>query len=150
MSQKNRRAVVCFVWFAVGVMLIARALPYLGLRPSDAATRDFKPLEGSQVWIALAAALVVGLAKGFTLLRKGARRAAKQIEDRGQEAPAWSVFSPYMIGLVLMMIAAGLAIRGVPYDPTVKGWVVGVLYPGIGLALMIGGLLALGVEPLRG
>jgi hypothetical protein len=141
---------VCFVWFAVGVMLIARALPYLGLRPSDPATRDFTPLAGSEVWIALAAALVVGVAKGFTMLRKGARRAAKQIEDRGENAPVWSVFSPYMIVLVMMMIVAGLAIRGVPYDPTVKGWVVGVLYPGIGLALMIGGLLALGVEPLRG
>ena len=150
MSQKNRRAVVCFVWFAVGVMLIARALPYLGLRPSDPATRDFQPLEGSQVWIALAVALVIGLGKGFTLLRKGAQRAARQIVDRGEEAPVWSVFSPYMVMLVLAMIAAGLAIRGVPYDATVKGWVVGVLYPGIGLALMIGGLLALGVEPLRG
>ena len=148
MSQKNRRAVVCLVWFGVGVMLISRALPYLGLRPTD--KTDFKPLEGSQVWIALSIALVIGLAKGFTLLRKGARRAARQIVDHGEEAPVWTVFSPYMIALVLLMIAAGLAIRGVPYDPTIKGWVVGTLYPGIGLALMIGGLLALGVEPLQG
>jgi hypothetical protein len=150
MSQKNRRMVVCFVWFAVGVMLIVRGLPYLGLMPSDAATRNFTPLHGSQVWIALAVAVALGLAKGFTLLRKGARRAARQIEDRGENAPFWSVFSPYMIVLVALMIGAGLAIRLTPYDPDIKGWVVGMLYPGIGLALIIGGLLALSVEPLRG
>jgi len=148
MSQQARRMVVCVVWVAVGVMLIVRALPYLGFTASDPVTRDFTPLAGSQVWIALAVALVLGLAKGFTLLRKGARRAAKQIVARGETAPFWTVFSPYMIVLVLLMVGAGLAIRLSPYDPTIKGWVVGALYPGIGLALMIGGLLALSVEPL--
>jgi hypothetical protein len=148
MSQQGRRLVVCVVWFAVGVMLMLRALPYLGLRASDPLTRDFNPLEGRNVWIALGLALVLGLAKGFTLLRKGARRAARQIVDHGEKAPFWTVFSLYMIFLVALMIGAGFAIRLSPYDPTVKGWVVGVLYPAIGLALMIGGLLALSVEPL--
>jgi hypothetical protein len=98
--------------------------------------------------MALGIALVLGLAKGFTLLKKGARRAAKQIVNRGENAPFWTVFSPYMILLVLLMVGAGLAIRLSPYNPTVKGWVVGALYPAIGLALMIGGVLALSVEPL--
>jgi hypothetical protein len=140
--------VVCVVWFAVGVMLMVRAFPYLGFRASDPATRDFDPLTGSHVWMALGIALVLGLAKGFTLLKKGARRAARQIVNRGENAPFWTVFSPYMILLVLLMVGAGLAIRLSPYNPTVKGWVVGALYPAIGLALMIGGVLALSVEPL--
>jgi hypothetical protein len=46
------------------------------------------------------------------------------------------------------MVGAGLALRLAPYDPTVKAWVVGILYPAIGLALIIGGWLALSVEPL--
>ena len=146
MSQKARRAVVCVVWFAVGVMLVVRGLPYLGLRTTEA--QGFTPLSGNDTWIALAIAVVVGLGKGLTVLRKGARRAARQIVDRGETASVWTVFSPYMIVLVVLMIGAGLVIRLAPYDPVVKGWVVGILYPGIGLALMIGGLLALSVEPL--
>jgi hypothetical protein len=109
---------------------------------------DFTPLSGNQTWLALGLALVLGLGKGFTMLRKGARRAARQIEDRGERAPIWTVFSPFMVLLVALMIAAGLAIRLTPYDKDVKGWVVAILYPAIGLALMIGGLLALSVEPL--
>lgn len=148
MSQQARRMVVCLVWFAVGVMLVWRGLPYAGLRESDAATRDFTPLAGSQTWLALAAALVVGVGKGFTALKKGARRAARQIADQGERAPVWTVFSPFMILLVALMIGAGLALRLSPYDPVVKGWVIAILYPAIGVALMIGGLLALNVEPL--
>ncbi len=148
MSQQARRMVVCVVWFAVGVMLVWRGLPYAGLRESDAATRDFTPLADGQTWIALACALVVGAGKGFTMLKKGARRAARQIVDCGERAPIWTVFSPFMILLVALMIGAGLALRLSPYDGVVKGWVIAILYPAIGLALMIGGLLALSVEPL--
>jgi len=148
MSQQSRRMLVCILWFAVGVMLVVRGLPYTGLMPSDAATRDFTPLAGNHVWIALAAAVVLGIGKGFTALRKGARRAATQIEARGERAPFWTIFSPFMILLVGIMIVGGLALRKLPYDPEVKGWVIGILYPAIGLALMIGGLLALSAEPL--
>ena len=148
MSQQARRWLVCLVWFAVGVMLIWRGLPYMGLTESDAATRDFTPLAGSQVWIALAAAIVLGLGKGFTALRKGARRAATQIVGRGEQAPFWTIFSPFMILLVLIMIGGGLLLRKAHYDPDVKGWVIGILYPAVGLALMIGGLLTLSAKPL--
>lgn len=147
MSQQARRMVVCVVWFAVGLMLIWRGLPYAGLRATPA-NPDFTPLAGAQTWIALAVAAVVGIGKGFTALRKGARRAVRQIVDHGERAPAWSVFSPFMILLVALMVCAGLALRLTPYDPVVKGWVIAILYPAIGVALVIGGLLALRVEPL--
>ena len=148
MSQQARRTLVCILWFAVGVMLVWRGLPYTGLVSSDAATRDFTPLSGSHVWIALALAVVLGIGKGFTALRKGARRAATQIASRGERAPFWTILSPFMILLIAIMIGGGLALRKIPYDPEVKGWVIGVLYPAVGLALMIGGLLALSAEPL--
>ena len=148
MSQQGRRRVVCAVWFAVGLMLIWRGLPYAGLRDPGPGPLDFHPLAGNDTWIALACGLLLGIGKGFTMLRKGARRAARQIVDKGETAPAWSVFSLFMILLVAIMIAAGIALRTAPYDADVKAWVVGILYPGIGVALMIGGVLALSVPPL--
>ena len=149
MSQQGRRRVVCVVWFAVGLMLIWRGLPYAGLRDPGPEPLDFHPLAGNASWIALACGVILGLGKGFTMLKKGARRAARQIVDRGESAPIWSVFSLFMILLVALMITAGIALRKAPYDPDVKAWVVGILYPGIGVALMIGGVLALSVPPLE-
>lgn len=148
MSQQARRTLVCILWFAVGAMLVVRGLPYTGLRFSDTATRDFTPLSGQDVWIGLAAAIVLGIGKGFTALRTSARRAATQIVDHGERAPFWTVFSPFMIVLVGSMIMGGLALRLLPYDPVVKGWLIGVLYPAIGIGLMIGGILALSAKPL--
>ena len=148
MSQQARRTLVCIVWFAVGIMLIVRGLPYTGLIASDPATRDFTPLAGNSVWIALAIAVVLGVGKGFTALRKGARRAATQIEARGERAPFWTVFSAFMILLIAIMIGGGLALRKLPYDGVVKGWVIGILYPAVGIGLMIGGILVLNAKPL--
>ena len=144
MSKQGRRTVVMVVWVAVGLLLIWRGLPYTGFR----AEPDVVALAGNARWIALAVAVVVGIGKGLTALRKGARRAATQIEAKGEQAPAWSVFSPFMIVLVGLMIALGLVLRTADYDATVKAWVVGILYPGIGVALILGGFLALSVEPL--
>jgi hypothetical protein len=143
-SKQGRRAVVMVVWVAVGLMLIWRGLPYVGLR----ADPEVAGLAGNDTWLALGAAVLVGLGKGFTMLRKGARRAAAAIEKRGEYAPAWTVFTPFMLILVLLMIALGLTLRHADYDAGIKAWVVGILYPGIGLALIIGGLLALSVAPL--
>jgi hypothetical protein len=144
MSQQGRRSVVAIVWIAVGVLLIWRGLPYAGLRDDP----EIFGLIGAERWMALGAGIVLGFGKGFSALRKGARRAATQIESKGEFAPAWTVFSPFMILLVGLMIAAGLALRHADYDATVKAWVVGILYPGIGVALIIGGLLARSVAPL--
>ncbi len=144
MSQQGRRWVVAVVWVAVGIMLIVRGLPYAGLRHVDGVVA----LTGQDTWVALAFAAALGIGKGFTFLKKGARRAAAQIVAKGEHAPFWTVFSPYMILLVAIMVGAGLALRLAPYDPLVKAWVIGILYPGIGIALIIGGLLATTVEPL--
>lgn len=144
MSVAGRRGVVMVVWVAVGLMLIWRGLPYTGLREST----EVAGLMGDQRWIALAAAVVLGIAKGLTMLKKGARRAARQIVDKGERAAPWTVFSPAMIVLVALMVGLGLVLRLAPYDAGIKAWVVGILYPAIGVALILGGFLALSVEPL--
>ena len=132
------------VWVAVGLMLIWRGLPYTGFRTEA----GILGLQGNERWLALAAAVVVGLAKGFTALRKGARRAVTQIVAKGEHAPAWTVFSPFMILLVALMVAAGLLLRRGDYDPQIKAWLIGILYPGIGVALMLGGWQVLSASPL--
>ncbi len=139
-----RRAVVAVIWVAVGLLLFVRGLPYAGLIDDP----DIVGLSGSQTWIALAAGVLVGVAKGFTALRKGARRAVRHLVNSGERAPIWSVFSLGMILLVGLMVGAGLTLRLAPYDPEIKAWIVGILYPGIGVALVIGGWLATRVEPL--
>ena len=143
MSIAGRKNIVTLVWAAVGVMLIYRGLPYAGFR-EDAAILG---LEGNDRWIALAAGIIVGIGKGMTALRKGARRAVTHIE-KTDTAPFWSVFSPVMILLVGAMVGLGLALRHGPYDDGVKAWVVGILYPAIGLALILGGLLVRTAAPL--
>ena len=46
------------------------------------------------------------------------------------------------------LVGFGLTLRYAPYDADVKAWIVGILYPAIGVALFIGGLLARSVDPL--
>jgi hypothetical protein len=145
MSQQGRRRVVAVVWIGAGIFLFIRGMPYNGLWHST----EVVSLSGNDTWIALGIGLLVGLAKGFTLLKKGARRAVTNIVKRGEYAPWWTVFAPSMILLVGLMIVFGVALRKAPYDDTVKAWLVGSLYPGIGLALVIGGLLATSVPPLE-
>ena len=143
MSVMGRRNIVCVFWICVGIMLFWRGLPYAGLRELP----DVAGLTGTSTWTALGFALVVGIGKGFTALRKGARRAVTHITRQGETGPWWNVFSPIMYLLVSLMVAAGVGLRLAPYDPTVKAWIVGILYPGVGVALVIGGLLVRRVDP---
>jgi hypothetical protein len=145
MSIAARRQLVFVIWFAVGVLLIVRGLPYTGLTEQP----DVVGLTGNDSWYALAAAVVVGVGKGLTALKKAARRAVTNIISRGESAAPWTIFSPIMYILVAVMIGMGLALRHGDYADTTKAWIVGILYPAIGLALMIGGVLALKVEPLK-
>ncbi len=144
MTVSGRKNLVSLVWIAVGVMLIWRGLPYAGLIEDP----EIVGLTGSNRWIALAIAVVVGIGKGMSALKKAGRRAVTYIESKGPDAPAWKLFSPFMIFLVLIMIGAGVAIRKAPYDDEIRAWIVGILYPAIGVALIIGGLLVRNAKPL--
>lgn len=144
MTVTARRTVVALIWAIVGLLLIWRGLPYAGLRDVP----DVVGLTGANTWIALAIAVVVGIGKGMSALRKGARRAVTHIVRQGERGPWWNVFSPVMYVLVAIMIGAGIALRKAPYDADVKAWVIGILYPAVGVALVIGAGLVRRVEPL--
>ncbi|MHC4954932.1 MAG: hypothetical protein ACYTGZ_13680 [Planctomycetota bacterium] len=144
MTVTGRRNIVSIVWTVVGVFLFWRGLPYAGLLEVP----DVVGLTGSNTWIALVVAVVVGIGKGMSALRKGARRAVTHIVRQGDRGPWWNVFSPTMYVLVAIMVAAGIGLRTAPYDAAVKAWVIGILYPAVGVALVIGGQLVRRVDPL--
>ena len=142
MSIAGRRNIVAVIWTLVGVLLFWRGMPYAGLREAP----DVVGLAGANTWIALGIALVVGVGKGMTALRKGARRSVTYIERQGERGPWWKIFSPLMYVLVAIMIGAGVLLRRAPYDADVKAWVIGILYPAVAVALVIGGQLVRRVE----
>jgi hypothetical protein len=144
MTISGRRKVIGLLWAAVGLLLVWRGLPYTGLRAVPAV----RGLAGSSRWLALALGALLGVAKGLTALRRSARSVVHGITARGEEAPAWSVLSPFMVLLIATMVGLGLMLRLAPYDPLVKAWAVGVLYPAIGTALILGGYLVVSL-PIR-
>ncbi|MHC4938387.1 MAG: hypothetical protein ACYTHK_05410 [Planctomycetota bacterium] len=147
MTVSKRRAVVSLVWTVVGLLLIWRGLPYVGLRDDPAVVG----LAGAETWAALAVAVVIGIGKGMSALRKAAHRAVAHIARQGEQAAWWNVFSPFMYALVVIMVALGIGLREAPYDDHIKAWVIGILYPAVGVALVIGGQLVRRVEtvPVR-
>ncbi|MHC4409359.1 MAG: hypothetical protein ACYS0E_00425 [Planctomycetota bacterium] len=144
MTVTARRSLVSFVWTIVGLFLIWRGLPYAGLRDVP----EVVGLAGSHTWVALAIAVLVGIGKGMSALRKAARRAVTHITRQGERAPWWNLFSPLMYVLVAIMVTVGIGLRQAPYDAGVKAWVIGILYPAVGVALVIGGQLVRRVEPV--
>ena len=89
-------------------------------------------------WGVLAAALLIGGAKGIFVLRRSADRMLKHIESRPGKRPFWETWPLYFIPLVLLMIGMGVGIRmlwgpdgSIEYLPAV----VSGIYLGIGAAL---------------
>ena len=59
-----------------------------------------------------------------------------------------SIFPRPSLDSKATMVCLGIAIRTTDYDATIKAWVIGILYPGIGLALLIGARsVAFGTPP---
>ncbi len=128
MSIAGRCRLYGLVWWIAALILAARARPFFG--PDGLWMED--------ALIALGAAVVIGVAKGGSVMRRAAEKARGRIIRRGATAPPWSVFEPQVIALIGVMMALGFAIRLAPYPEQYRMWAVGVLYPGVALALLIG------------
>ena len=144
LSLQGRRYIYAGVWLFATCILFSRGLPYLGLLPGDVEVT----LEGTDRWLALAIALVIGLLKGSTVLRKSGLKAVTRMKAQGEHAPAHTIMNIPTVALIAVMVAMGIAIRTTDYDTTVKARVIGILYPAIGLALLIGArAIAFGTPP---
>lgn len=128
MSIAGRCRLYGLVWWIAALILAARARPFFG--PDGLWMED--------ALIALGAAVVIGVAKGGSVMRRAAGKARGRIIRRGATAPPWSVFEPQVIVLIGAMMALGVAIRLAPYPEQYRMWAVGILYPGVALALLIG------------
>lgn len=143
MSVDGRCRVYGALWvFAAGVLAV-RALPWLGLGDGAAVA-----LHGGAVVVALVIALVIGLAKGLTVMRRAAVKARARIAAEGARASVLTVFRWPVLVLIGGMMALGFALRLAPYPEDWRAWVVGVLYPAVALALVLGAWpLLVGVRP---
>ncbi len=128
MSIAGRCKLYGLFWWVAALILAARARPVFG--PEG--------LWMEEALIALGAAVVVGWGKGTTVMRSAARKARSRIIRRGPTAPPWSVFSLGTIALIVFFMALGYAIRVAPYPEQYRIWVIGIVYPGVALALLIG------------
>lgn len=128
MSISGRCRLYGLMWWIAALILAARARPFFG---PDGLWMD-------DALLALGIAAVIGLLKGASIMRAAARRARGRIIKRGATAPPWSIFEPQVVMLIGGMMALGFAIRLAPYPEQYRMWAVGILYPGVALALIVG------------
>jgi len=134
LSLQGRRYIYAGIWLFATCILFSRGLPYLGLAPGDVEVS----LGGTDRWLALAIAVVIGILKGSTVLRKSGLKSVARMRAQGEHAPAHTIINIPTVALIAVMVCLGIAIRTTDYDATIKAWVIAILYPGIGLALLIG------------
>lgn len=147
MSVDARCRVYGALWLFAAVVLVWRGLPYLGV--GDGAR---VALAGGEVVVALAAAAVLGVAKGLTVMRRAAHKARVRIATAGERGGLGTVFRGPVLLLIVGMMALGLTLRLAPYPDRWRAWVVGVVYPAVALALVLGSapLLRAGGSPRGG
>lgn len=132
MSILGRCRLYGLLWWVAALILAARARPYFGEGAGALG------LSGQDAAIAGGAALIVGVGKGVSVMRRAAERARSRIMRRGATAPPWSIFEPGVVLLIVGMMGLGMAIRLAPYPEHYRPWVVGITYPAVALALLIG------------
>lgn len=133
MSVDGRCRIYGGLWLLAAVVLVWRGLPYLGV--GDGAP---VALAGGEVAVALAIAAALGLAKGLTVMRRAARKARARIAVSGERGGLGTVFRGPVLLLIVGMMALGLTLRLAPYPDRWRAWVVGVVYPAVALALLLG------------
>ena len=128
------RLIYAGLWLLAASLLGWRSLPFLGLGPE--VEPDCLNLE-HRLW-ALGAACLIGVLKGRTVLKVAARRNVDGLLESETGLDLKRLFPARLIGLILAMMALGYLIRLSPYDPAIKAWIVSLVYPGVGLGLILG------------
>jgi len=134
MTLEARQRLYVLFWASAGTVVLWRGLPYLGWTSMG----DVVGLHGADRWIATALGMAFGVVQGVTALRMAGRRAVDRMVAAGPEASPLTLLRPGTVLLVGVMIGLGLLVRKAPYDPEVKAWVIGILYPGVSLSLYLG------------
>lgn len=134
MTLPTRQKLYALFWASAGAVVLWRGLPYLGW----VSWGHVVGLNGFDRWLATGLGLAFGVLQGVTALRIAGRKAVDHMVAVGPEASVLTLFRVKTVLLVGVMIGLGLLVRKAPYDPDVKAWVVGILYPGVSLSLFLG------------
>lgn len=124
-SPRNRALAAGVVWLIGGSMLLWRGSPYW--------MRSYEASPTTAIVILLAA-LIIGGAKGWFVLRKSSARMIRRIEASPVPRPIWEIYPVYFYPLILVMIGMGWSVRHY-WGEDLPGLVAGV-YLGIGAALL--------------
>jgi len=121
------------IWGLVGLFLIIRgAAMYQDALNTQNASQ-------TALMISITIAVVIGVAKGKFVLSKTARRNKSRIESIEEPLKIHHVYAKSFYFLIAGMIALGITLR--TFNEYLGGYVVvGTIYCGIGLALMVSSL----------
>ncbi len=117
----GRARVAGMLWLGMGAFLVYRGVAY-------------REAAGDSAQLALVLGIVIGVAKGLTVLRRSSRRVIARIEAQPGKAAVWSMWPPILLLLIPLMIAGGWALRH--YYGESNPAVVLAVYTGIGAALI--------------
>ena len=133
MNKNSLYALAGSVWGLVGLFLIIRgAVMYQTALQTQNATQ-------TALMISIAIAIVIGVAKGKFVLSKTARRNKSRIENLEGPLKVHHVYAKSFYFLIAGMILLGVSLRH--FNEYLGGYVVvGGIYCGIGLALMVSSL----------
>lgn len=133
MNKNSLYTLAGSIWGLVGLFLIIRgAVMYEAALDTQNATQ-------TALMISIAIAVVIGVAKGKFVLSKTARRNKSRIESLEEPLKIHHVYAKSFYFLIAGMIALGVTLR--TFNEYLGGYVVvGAIYCGIGLALMVSSL----------
>ena len=140
MNKNSLYALAGSIWGLVGLFLMIRGvMMYQVAWETQNATQ-------TALMIAIAVSIIVGVAKGRFVLSKTARRNKSRIENIEGPLKVHHVYAKSFYFLIAGMILLGVSLR--TFNEYLGGYVVvGAIYCGIGLALMVSSLTYWKREP---
>lgn len=134
MTKEKLFAIAGTVWGLVGAFLIIRGIGLFELAVLKQGSSN------QSVWIASGTALMIGGFKGKFVLSKTARRNKNRISRIEGPLKAHHVYAKWFYLMIAGMMGLGILLR--TYNELLGGYVVvGAIYVGIGLALMVSSLV---------
>ncbi|MDH5761658.1 MAG: hypothetical protein OEZ51_01640 [Nitrospinota bacterium] len=140
MNKNSLYTLAGSIWGLVGLLMIIRGADmYQDALNTQNATQ-------TALMISIAISAIIGVAKGRFVLSKTARRNKSRIDSIEEPLKVHHVYAKSFYFLIAGMIALGISLR--TFNEYLGGYVVvGAIYCGIGLALMISSLVYWKREP---
>jgi len=131
MSRRSLARIAGALWCVAGFVLLGRGVGLFHI------AHEFENRPLAVLLLAIAAGLVVGLAKGALILRRTAARNLMRIGTLPEPARPWQAFPTAFYPLIVVMIGMGIGIRALAAHGLPGGHVTALgVYVAIGGALL--------------